>query len=201
MSEKFGLMAMLKTVETGLFMSLAGLLSPLDNVAAITISSMANVATRQTALLRRYSVAYNSSMSSETPITSVWAYNMALSFVQAGSCALDLPIPALPWLRQNDKTYGMFRYGENLTLSWDNAARSTISRSGKPLFVGWISGVKAPRYTPLFLLGDSSGVVKLPEFLIGDAFAVLTTQPGLADIETLTKATLAGPFIINLVNN
>jgi hypothetical protein len=39
----------------------------------------------------------------------------------------------------------------------------------------------------------------VPPQLSGTAFAVLTTQPELLDIDQLTEATLAGPVVISLV--
>jgi hypothetical protein len=38
----------------------------------------------------------------------------------------------------------------------------------------------------------------VPAKLSGTAFAVMTTQPGLEDIDELTQATIAGPVILNV---
>lgn len=191
-------MGALKSVELGVFMSLSESLPPSDTSASILLSSIASVAAKQNALLRTYTNRNASIESFDTPSSGTWAYNVALEFVQPGSCALELPLPILPMLAMNNKTAGHASPGANATFSWDVAGRSAASRSGKPLFVAWVNQVGLPVFTSLTTLGDGIGTTRVPLGLSGTAFAVLTAQPGLTTIDELTDATLAGPVVVSL---
>jgi hypothetical protein len=193
------LMNALKSIEIGLHVSMADSLFSTDASAAVMLSSIATVAARQDALLRAYANSSTSLASFDTPLSDVWAYNLALGFVRPGSCTVELPIPVLPTLSLNNNTAGFAQPGTSITLAWDAAARATALRSGKPLFIGWINQVNAPVYTPLTLMEDGLGRTDVPLGLFGTAFAVMTTQPGLSDISDLTEATVAGPVIIYLL--
>lgn len=193
------LMGALKSVEVGVLISLAESLSPTDTSATIVLSSIASVAARQNALLRAYTRSNASIASFETPLSGTWAYNLALGYVQPGSCAVELPVPILPMLFLNNKTAGFARPNTSVTFTWDAAGRAAASRSGKPLFIGWVNQVDVPMYTSLTALGDGLGTTDVPPGLSGTAFAVLTAQPGLASIDELTEATLAGPVVVSLL--
>ncbi|KAJ4330518.1 hypothetical protein N0V95_010042 [Ascochyta clinopodiicola] len=192
------LMGALKSVELGVFMSLSDSLPPSDTSASVLLSSIASVAAKQYALLRTYTSRNASIEPFDTPSSGTWAYNVALGFVQPGSCALELPLPILPMLTMNNRIAGYAWPGANATFGWDVAGRSAASRSGKPLFVAWVNQVDAPVFTPLTLHGDGFGTTRVPLGLSGTAFAVLTAQPGLTTIDELTDATLAGPVVVNL---
>jgi hypothetical protein len=185
-------------MEVGVFMSLAGSLSPRDTPATILLSSIASVTAKQNALLHAYTSSNASIESFETPASGAWAYNFVLGHVQPGSCALDLPFPILPMLTIDNTTAGHVRPGDNATIGWDAAGRSAASRSGKPLFVAWVNQIDRPVFTPLTMLGDAFGTTRIPPGLSGTAFAVLTAQPGLISIDELTEATLAGPVVVSL---
>jgi hypothetical protein len=192
-------MRALKSVEVGVFMFLAESLSPEDTSVAIVLSSMASVAARQNALLHAYAKSNASTASFETPLTDTLAYNLALNYVQPGSCTVEQPIPLLPTLSMNGRTVGYARPSTNATFSWDAAGRAAASRSGKPLFIGWVNQVDLPVYTSLLALGDGAAISAVPLGLSGTAFAVLTAQPGLTSITDLTEAALAGPVVVNLL--
>lgn len=188
-----------KAVEGGVLMSLAESLSAEDSTAAVMLSSMSSVAARHNALLRPYVTTNGSVSSFDTPITDIWAYNLALTYVQPGTCAVEQRIPLLPTLSLNDRIAAVAWPSSKVTFAWDAAGRAAASRSGKPLYVGWVNQVNAPVYTPLTLLGDGRGMTEVPSELSGTAFAVLTAQPGLATIGDLTDATLAGPVVVTLL--
>jgi hypothetical protein len=192
-------MSALKSIEVGAFMWLAESLPSADTTTALLLSSMASVAARQNAMLQA-SARLNTSMASfETPLSAPWAYNLALNYVQPGTCTVELPYPILPTLSVADKTIANARSNDSITFVWDTAARGAAARSGKPLFIGWVNQIDNPIYTSLTALGDGSGMAVVPPELSGTGFAVLTTQPGLKDMNELTEATIAGPVMVNVM--
>jgi hypothetical protein len=199
-TELFSLMHALKVIEIGIHLSLPVSLEPNDAAAATLLSSIASVAARQDALLRTVSNSSTSWASFDTPLSGVLAYNLAQGFISPGSCVADLPIPILPTLSFNNKTVGITRAGDRITFGWDTAASAAISKTGKPLFIGWLNGVNAPVYTPLTPVGDALGATNVPVDMSGIAFAVLTAQPGIIDIDDLSDATLAGPVLVSLTS-
>jgi hypothetical protein len=192
------LMGVLKSVEVGVFMSLAESLPSGDTSAAIVLSSMATVAARQNAILRAQANLNVSIASFETPLSATWAYNLALNYVRPGSCLVELPIPILPTLSINGGVSAYAQANSNVTFAWDAAGKAAASRSGKSLHIGWVNQVNDPVYTSILALGDGRGMAQVPPGLVGTAIAVLTAQPGLGSVEDLTEATLAGPVIVNL---
>jgi hypothetical protein len=192
-------MSAFKAVEGGVLMALAESLPPTDTAAAVVLSSMSSVAARHSAMLRPYVTSNSSVASFDTPMTDVWAYNLGLTYVQPGSCAVEQRIPLLPGLSLDNGIAATARPSSRVTFAWDTAARAAASRSGKPLFIGWVNQVNAPVYTALAPLGDGRGSTEVPAGLVGTAFAVLTAQPGLTTIGDLTEATLAGPVVVSLL--
>lgn len=193
------LMRKLKTMEVGALIFLTeSLRADEDKSAAILLSSIATTSARQDTLLRAYA-AHNVSISSfDTPLTSAWAYNIALRYIEPGSCITELPITILPELRMSNQTTGWAKPNTSILFTWDDAAQSSISRSGKPLFIGWVNQIGNPQYTSLNLTGSNRGVTIVPKGLSGAVFAVLTTQPGLNDVKDLSDATIAGPVHIEI---
>lgn len=188
----------LKSVELGVFISLADSLPPTDTLATILLSNIATVSAKQKGLLYTETNPNATLQPFETVASETWAYNFVSTFVQPGSCALDLPVPILPMLTVNNKTITHAQPGTNVTIGWDVAGRAAASRSGKPLFVAWVNQVNPPLLTRLTTLGDGWGTTKVPLGLLGTAFAVLTAQPEVKGINELTDATLAGPIFFNI---
>lgn len=180
-------------------MSLAESLGPEDTAAAVILSSMSSVAARQNALLRPFAVPNASVASFDTPMPDVWAYNIALTYVLPGSCAVEQRLPLLPTLLVENGVIATARPGDDVTFAWDAAARAAAARSGRPLFIGWLNQVDAPVYSAVSPLGDGRGTTKAPSELSGTAFAVLTAQPGLTTMQDLTDATLAGPVVVSFM--
>lgn len=193
------LMSTLKSVETGLFISLAESLPTTDAPAGIVLSNMAAVAARQKVILEAHINPNTSAGPFETPVSTAWAYNLAAAHARAGSCAVELPVPTLPALHASYGTAVFGRQGTSVTLTWDAAGRAAAARSGKPLFVGWVNQIGSPVYTPLVVLGDGVGTTSVPARLLGTSFAVLTAQPGLDTVSDLTQATIAGPLVVSVL--
>lgn len=192
-------MSTLKSVETGVLLSLTKSLLSEDSPAVDVLSSMGGVAAKQSAVLHAR-VNRNADVASfETPVSAAWAYNLAQSFTLPGSCAVELPIVNLPPLSLNGRYTANVQSNASVTFAWDAAGRAAASRSGKQLFIGWMNQVDTPIYTPVVALSDGSGTTEVPSGLSGTAFAALTAQPGLVSLEELTQATLAGPVVVNLL--
>ncbi|KAF3029146.1 hypothetical protein E8E12_000530 [Didymella heteroderae] len=198
-TERAKAMSVLKTVESGVLMWLAESLRPEDTPVAIMLSSMSSVAARQNARLRSFAVPNASTAAFDTPLPDVWAYNVALTFVVPGTCAVEQRLPLLPTLSVATSVATTALPGDEVIFTWDAAARAAAARSGRPLFIGWLNQVSAPMYSVVTLLGDGCGTTKVPPKLSGTAFAVLTAQPGLASVQDLMETTLAGPVVVNLV--
>ena len=192
-------MSVFKIVEGGVLMWLAETLSPEDTSVAVMLSSMSSVAARQNAQLRSFAVPNASVASFDTPMPDVWAYNIALTFVVPGTCAVEQRLPILPTLSVADSVMATALPGDEVTFTWDAAARAAAARSGRPLFIGWVNQVSAPMYSAVSPLGDGRATTKVPSELSGTAFAVLTAQPGLASMQELMEATLAGPVVVSLL--
>lgn len=192
-------MSVFKTVEGGVLMWLAVSLSPEDTSVAVRLSSMSSVASRQNAQLRSFAFRNASVASFDTPISDVLAYNIALSFVVPGTCAVEQRLPLLPTLSVANDVIAAALPGDEVTFTWDAAARAAAGRSGRPLFIGWLNQISVPVYSAVSALGDGRGTTKVPSQLSGIAFAVLTTQPGLASMQDITQATLAGPVVVSLL--
>lgn len=192
-------MSVFKTVEGGVLMWLAESLSPEDTSVAVMLSSMSSVAARQNAQLRLLAVPNASVSSFDTPLPDAWAYNIALTFVVPGTCAVEQRLPLLPTLSIANSVIATVLPGDEVIFMWDAAARVAVARSGRPLFIGWLNQVNAPVYSAVTPLGDGRGTTKVPPELSGTAFAFLTAQPGLVSMQDLTEVTLAGPVVVNLV--
>lgn len=193
-------MSGLKSVETGLFITIADSLPASDAPLGVVLTNMATVASRQNAMLQAYIHSNSSAGPFETPISAIWAYNFAALHVLPGSCTVELPIPILPTLAVGDGLgFSVFRQSNtNVSFAWDAAGTTAAARSGKPLSVGWVNQIGNPQYTPLVVVSDGIGITTIPAGLLGTAFAVLTAQPGLDSIDDLTKATIAGPVMIKV---
>ncbi|KAF3031358.1 hypothetical protein E8E12_001086 [Didymella heteroderae] len=198
-TERVKAMSVVKTVEGGALMWLAGTLSPEDSSVAVMLSSMSSVAARQNAQLRSFAIPNASVSSFDTPLPDAWAYNIALTFVVPGTCTVEQHLPLLPTLSVANSVIATAHTGDEIMFMWDTAARAAVARSGRPLFIGWSNQVSSPVYSAVTTLGNGCGTTKVPSDLSGTAFAVLTAQPGLMSVPSLTKATLAGPVVVNLV--
>lgn len=193
------LMSAFTSIEVSAFLSLAESVPSDATPAAILLSSIASVAARQNMMLQDMAALNTTLASFDTPISATWAYNLALQYVQPGSCVTELPISVLPTLSIGNRVIEHVRPNDTVTFRWDNAAIAAAARSAKPLYIGWVNQVDIPAYTLLNPAGDGSGTTVVPAQLTGTAFAVLTTQPGLTEADELTEATLAGPVLLNLI--
>ncbi|EMD62771.1 hypothetical protein COCSADRAFT_172200 [Bipolaris sorokiniana ND90Pr] len=119
MTELSFLMVTLKSIDLGVFMSMA---EAADRLVAILLSSIASVDAKYIALLGDHTH-YNASVQSfDTPATPAWAYNIALRYSQPGSCSVQLPLPILPKLTINNSTSAHVQPGTKVNVEWGAAA-------------------------------------------------------------------------------
>lgn len=192
-SEFLSLGRSLSSVGVGAILALAETVAILDSNLVSGIASIAATEARHDAFFNVANGQLPNPAPFDTPISSTWAYNLALEFIVPASCPVELPIPILPTLStqatlQSNQT--------SMTLSWDPTQKPVIQESGKDLFIGWVNQLGSPVYTPLKSIGNGTGTATVPSGLKGVVYAALTTQNTLVSIDDLTGATLAGPAIV-----
>lgn len=177
----------------GAILALAETVAILDSNLVSGIASIAATEARHDAFFNVANGQLPNPAPFDTPISSTWAYNLALEFIVPASCPVELPIPILPTLStqatlQSNKT--------SVTFSWDPTQKPVIQENGKDLFIGWVNQLRSPVFTPLKSIGNGTGSATVPSGLKGVVYAALTTQNTLISIDDLTGTTLAGPAII-----
>ncbi|KAH6667359.1 ferritin-like domain-containing protein [Halenospora varia] len=192
-SEFLSLGRSLSSVGIGAILALAETVAILDSNLVSGIASIAATEARHDAFFNVANGQLPNPAPFDTPISSTWAYNLALEFIVPASCPVELPIPILPTLStqatlQSNQT--------SMKFSWDPTQKPVIQESGKDLFIGWVNQLGSPVYTPLKSIGNGSGTATVPSGLKGVVYAALTTQNTLVSIDDLTGATLAGPVIV-----
>ncbi|MCJ1410843.1 hypothetical protein MMC19_004929 [Ptychographa xylographoides] len=138
----------------------------------------------------------------DTPLTAVFAYNLASMFVV--SCPQYLPIILLPKLKlvspiPPSNLQPPTPAGTILTFSWDPTTFFVPVDPSAPLYIAMINQISPPVFEEVTMVGEGMGTVPVPAGVGGVAFAVLTTfSGGLNETELTSFGTLAGPAEIVL---
>ncbi|KAK7890028.1 hypothetical protein LTR67_008493 [Exophiala xenobiotica] len=193
------------SVGIGALIGLQSALSTTDPGLEATIGSILPVESRHDAFFRLTAGEIPNPTTFETPISGIWAYNLALDFVVGGSCQ-NLPqsissLPVFPDL-------GIVGYG-GPSFATPNAPGELIFRVGQPtmmpqgwnsgpLYMAWVNQNNVPAYTPVTTDGNGDLHADVQPNMFGMAFAALTNQNTATNVDDLTKATLAGPIPIPL---
>lgn len=204
-SSFFALGNIITTIGIGALVGLQSALALSDPTIEATIGSILPVESRHDAFFRITANEIPNPTTFETPISGIWAYNLALDFVIAGSCS-NLPqsitsLPVFPDL-------GIVGYG-GPSFATPNAPGKLIFRVGQPdmlprswnsgpLYMAWVNQNNLPAYTPVTVLQNGELHADVQPGMFGIAFAALTNQNTATNIDDLTKATLAGPLPIPL---
>ena len=101
---------------------LADRISGTDPLIIKFVSSIVTVESRYDAFFRYMGGKVPNPAPFETGISSIWAYNLALSFVVPGSCPIEIPIPILPSLSVS-----------SLPANTSSANTSSANTTGTPL--------------------------------------------------------------------
>jgi hypothetical protein len=201
----FALGNIITTVGIGALVGLQSALSLSDPAIEATIGTILPVESRHDAFFRITANEIPNPTTFETPISGIWAYNLALDFVIGGSCS-NLPqsitsLPVFPDL-------GIVGYGAP-SFATPNAPGKLIFKVGQPnmlpqnwnsgpLYMAWVNQNNLPAYTPVTVLQNGELHADVQPGMFGIAFAALTNQNTATNIDDLTKATLAGPLPIPL---
>ena len=133
----------------------------------------------------------------DTPLTAVWAYNLASMFVV--SCPMYLPIILLPKLNLTSPVpppnlQPPTPAGTTLEFAWDPSTFFVPVDPSTPLYIAMINQISPPVFEQVTMTGIGMGTVPVPANVSGVAFAVLTTfAGGLNETELTNYGTLAGP--------
>jgi len=133
----------------------------------------------------------------DTPLTAVFAYNLASMFVV--SCPMYLPIVLLPKLNLTSpmpppNLQPPTPAGTILEFAWDPTTFFVPVDPSAPLYIAMINQISPPIYEQVTITGTGMGTVPVPANVSGVAFAVLTTfAGGLNETELTNFGTLAGP--------
>src|SRR5204863_3700669 len=123
------------------------------------------------------------------------------SFIQPGSCSVEVPIPILPRLAVSQLPSTPYtnstESNDQREFTWDPMQTPFVTEASKQLFIGWVSQLNKPVYTPLNITAKGKGTANVPQGLNGVVFAAVTVQQP-DDVNDLAPATLAGPVAIPL---
>ncbi|KAL2015434.1 hypothetical protein VTK56DRAFT_5500 [Thermocarpiscus australiensis] len=123
------------------------------------------------------------------PMTAKWAYSLLAHFLSFESCPWEPTLWRTPELRMTPEN------GTAVNLTWQAVAGESHS---DPLFVGWVSWLREPIYTPITITSRNSGVTPIPSGLKGFVVVVMTNK--ISDnIYDLSADTLSGPVMAEVV--
>lgn len=127
-----------------------------------------------------------------TGISTTFAYNIGLTYVDPHSCPQLLALPILPSMNLTSPVM-------NATAPATPPTSITFTASGVPengkMYVGWVNQANPVVYTNV-TLENGIGTAGVPKGLTGLAYAALTAQNSAQTVDGLTNATLAGPAVV-----
>lgn len=183
------------TVSTGAINGLAQSIAVSSDPSLVALTSgMLGVEAWHSAYFRIVADADTAAVSTpnlfETPISGIWAFNLAVDFVVPGSCTLP-PVPILPHLEVGvavESTAQFFWDPEQMPVA-------TAVAQKQRLYIAWVNQLNKPIYTSLNITAPGVGVAVVPAGLAGQVYAAMTATTVPGDVYALADATLAGPAI------
>ncbi|KAH6683474.1 hypothetical protein B0J14DRAFT_674111 [Halenospora varia] len=173
----------------GVIITILQSLSQTDPNLLGPLSSILSVESQQDAFFRMSGSNTPSASPFSTSLSTTFAYNIALTFVDPRSCPQLLPLPILPSLNRTSPAF-------SATAPPTPPTSITFDASGVPhngnLFVGWVNQANPVVYSDV-IVQDGIGTADVPKGLTGIAFAALTAQATEMTVDGLTNVTLAGP--------
>lgn len=194
--EFFALANIITSVGIGAVINVVSGLALTDPKIVQGPASILAIEARHDAFFRHHSVSKIPNPAPfDTRISSTYALNLASPFIVKGSCKTP-NFPVIPALKAEVtcKTTGS---SGPITFSLDPTAVSKESLS-KTLYIGWINQANVVHYQPATV--NDKGTVKstIPEGMAGIAFAALTGQNTIEDVNGLTNVTIAGPAPVQI---
>lgn len=174
--EFFEVANLISSVGISTTIGLAQRLALSDPSVARLISSILSVESRHNAFFRDVQRREPNLGPFDTGISTIWAYNIALSFIVLESCLVQLPILILPGLTvaqvtidqailvpyANSTSTASSTSGDTLKeFTWDPTQVSFIVEGDKQLLASWVNQVNKPVYTPLTMTARGKGTAKM----------------------------------------
>ena len=184
------------SVSIGATIGLIEHLAPTDPILVGFLSSALSVEARQDAFFRQLQGELPNPAPFDTGVRGVWAYNLALQFIEPGSCAVEVPAPILPTLEIDLKTTADGEKSAEWEFTWDPKQIPFTTEAGKKLLVGWANQLQAPKYSPLHITSPGKGTAFVPDGISGVSFAAVTVQK-YETLQELTLGTMAGPALVH----
>ena len=182
----------------GAVVGIAERLAKTDPLLLNIFSSILPIESRHDAFFRSVEGAIPNPTPFETGISGIWAYNLALAFIEPGSCSEELPLPVFSRLGVSGHTLqSVNQTHRQRDFSWDPTQTPFTLETGKQLFVGWVSQLGGPVYTPLNVTAAGRGTSCMPPGLSGTVFVVVTAQKP-ENVDDLVLSSLAGPAVVSL---
>ena len=132
----------------------------------------------------------------DTRISAPYALNLASPFIS------DCPAPPPPFPKIPSMTADLPRDQQKVTgssgpikFTVDSSFGKNATSASDKLFVGWVNQANKVNYVDAQLKGNTV-YASIPDGLAGAAFAALTNQNTLPDVNSLTAKTLAGPAVV-----
>lgn len=199
--EFFELAHIITSVGIGATIGLNERLAITDPLLVKSISSILTVESRHDAFFRHVRGVVPNPAPFDTGISDLWAYNLALSFIQPGSCSIEVSIPILPRLAASQLPGTPYANSTEINnqweFTWDPMQTPFVTEASKQLFIGWVTQLNEPTYTPLKITAKGKGITNIPQGLNGVVFAAVTVQQP-NDVDNLAPAILAGPVAIHM---
>ena len=189
--------------SVGIGAYIGGALELVDNADILTAAgSILPIESRHDAYLRTGQGASPFPSAFDTPLTALWAYNLAHAFVV--ECPMELPgvvllpkltlVSPMPPANLQPPTPA----GTILTFNWDPTKFFVPVSPEAPLYIAFVNQDNPPVFEEVKSCGSGCGTVPSPN-ATGAAFAALTTFAELPTEMDLSQfGTLAGPAEIVL---
>jgi hypothetical protein len=173
----------------GVIINILASLSTTDPNLIAPLSSILSCESQQDAFFRMSGSNTPSASPFNTGLSTTYAYNIALTFVDPLSCPQLLPLPILPSLNLTSPVL-------IATAPATPPTTITFTASGQlpsgPLYAGWVNQANPVVYTNVSVV-NGVGTADVPKGLSGMAFVALTGQNSATMVDGLTNGTLAGP--------
>jgi len=173
----------------GVIITILQSLSATDPNLLGPLSSILSCESQQDAFFRMSGSNTPSASPFNTALSTTFAYNIALTFVDPRSCPQLLPLPILPSLNLTEPVFVSTAPKTPPTSITFTA--SGVSQTQK-LYVGWVNQANPVMYSNVTIL-NGVATADIPTGLTGIAFAALTADNTATTVDGLTNVTIAGP--------
>jgi hypothetical protein len=146
--EFFDLAHTITSVGIGATIGLNERLAITDPLLVKSISSILTVESRHDAFFRHIRGAVPNPAPFDTGVSDIWAYNLAFSSIQPGSCSVELPIPIFPRLAifqpPSTSHKNRTKNKDEWEFTWDPMQTPFVTEASKQLLIEWISQLNEP---------------------------------------------------------